>query len=151
MYLFSACSIETKQPPTYIPLEKATKIEGGEEYKEIAKKSSDNFQKIYNEGNMQALFNLLDDKSQLKSDQMYWDLRFSKIKSELGKHEKSEFKRANVFQKSETVEVRIEYATKFERDDGTKPRYVLYFWEIYKNGDVKLLNYMNGIDNETAY
>lgn len=146
-----ACNFETKQPPVYRELEQKTKIEGGEEYKEAAKKASENFQKIYNEGKIQSLFDLLDNKSQLKSDQMYWDLRFNKIKSELGKQEKSEFKRANVFQKSETFEVRIEFATKFEKDDGTKPRYVLYFWEIYKNGDVKLLNYMNGIDNETAY
>ncbi len=146
-----ACNFETKQAPVYREQEQKVKIEGGEEHKETAKKASDNFQKIYNEGNFDALFELLDDKSQLKSERIYWDIRFNKIKNELGKLENSEFVRANVFQKSETFEVRIEYKTKFEKDDGTKPRYVLFYWEIYKNGDVKLLNYMNGIDNETSY
>ena len=140
-----------KQPPVYREQEEKVKIEGGDEYKEIAKKASDNFHKIYNEENFDALFELIDNKSQLKSERVYWDVRFNKIKNELGKFEKAEFTRANVFQKSQTVEVRIEYITKFEKDDGTKPRYELFFWEIYKNGDVKLLNYMNGIDNEKSY
>jgi hypothetical protein len=94
---------------------------------------------------------LIDNKSQLKSDAIYWDRRLHNIKNELGKFEKGEYKRANVFQKSETIEVRIEYSTKYQKDDGTKPRWVLFYWEIYKNGDVKLLNYMNGIDNEKSY
>ena len=149
--LVSACSLEMKQPPVYSDKEQKVKIEGGDEYKEIAKKASDNFQKIYNAENFDALFDLVDSKSQLKSDRVYWDVRFNKIKNELGKIEKSEFSRANVFQKSETFEVRIEYKTKFEKDDGIKPRYVLFFWEIYKNGEVKLLNYINGIDSEQSY
>jgi hypothetical protein len=146
-----ACNFDTKQPPVYREQEQKVKIEGGEKHKEVAKKASDNFQNFFNKGDFDALFDLLDEKSQLKSDRVYWDIRFSKIKNELGKLEKSEFARANVFQKSETFEVRIEYKTKFEKDDGAKPRYILFFWEIYKNGDVKLLNYINGIDNQKAY
>ncbi len=150
-FLLSGCYIETKKAPTYIPLEKATKIDGGDEYKEIAKKASENFQNLNNEEKFQELFELIDDKSQLKNDAIYWDRRLHNIKNDLGKLEKAEYKRANAFQKSETIEVRIEYATKYQKDDGTKPRWVLFYWEIYKNGDVKLLNYMNGIDYEKAY
>jgi hypothetical protein len=140
-----------KKPPTYVPLEKATKIDGGDEYKETAKKASENFQKLNNEEKYQDLFELIDDKSQLKSDAIYWDRRLHNIKNDLGKLEKSEFKRANVFQKSKTVEVRIEYLSKFDKDNSSDQRYEIFFWEIYQNGEVKLLNYLNFIDNQPQY
>ena len=134
-----------------MPSEKGTKIEGGEEYKEKAKRAAENFHKLFNEGKYQELFNLIDEKSQLKTDQLYWDRRLNDIKSELGKFENSQFTRDNAFKKSKTVEVRTEYVSKFEKETSSKPRYELFYWEIYENGDVKLLEYKNGIDNEKSY
>ena len=47
-HLISACYIETKKPPIYVPLEKATKIEDGDEFKEIAKIATNCSEKIRN-------------------------------------------------------------------------------------------------------
>ena len=147
----TACQVEIKQPPTYKPDEKETKIENNEEYLATAKKASDNFHSLYNNEKFQDLFDLIDEKSQLKSDQIFWDRRMNNIKNDLGKFENAQFTRGNAFQKSQTVEVRIEYISKFEKESGAKPRYELFYWEIYPNGDVKLLEYKNGIDYEKGY
>ncbi len=151
LFSITACQVEFKQSPTYKPNEKGAKIENNQSFLEMAKKASEQFHSLYNNQKFQGLFNLIDDKSQLKSDQIFWDRRMNDINNDLGKFENAQFTRGNAFQKSQTVEVRVEYISKFEKDNGTKPRYELFYWEIYSNGDVKLLDYKNGIDNEKAY
>lgn len=151
IFLVSNCSIQMKQPPVYQEKEEKVKIDGGEEYKEKANQATENFHKLFNEGKYQELFDLIDDKSQLKSDRVYWDRRLNDIKTDLRRFENSKFTRDNTFKKSKTVEVRTEYISKYEKDNSDKPRYELFYWEIYENGDVKLLEYKNGIDYEKGY
>jgi hypothetical protein len=146
-----ACSFETKNAPTYQSNEEKVLVENRDEDKEKAKKAVENFHKLFNEEKYGELFQLIDDKSQLKQDQTIFLMRMDKIMSDLGKFESATFTRANVFKKNSTYEVRIEYISKFAKENNRPPRYELFFWELYPNGDAKLLEYINGIDNEKRY
>jgi hypothetical protein len=149
--LTAACFIETKSPPVYQSSEEKVKVENRDEDIEKAKKAVENFHNLFNAGKTKELFQLIDDKSQLKQDETFFLMRMDRIMSDLGKFQSATFTRANVFQKKSTYEVRIEFISKFEKENNRPPRYELFFWEIYPGGDVKLLEYMNGIDNEPKY
>lgn len=94
------------------------------------------------------MFQLIDDKAQLKSDKVYLVLWMEKLQKRLGKFENAKMTNQAVFQKSDTYEVRFEFISKFENDSGEPPLYELFAWEVYKDGSVKLLDYLNGKDKE---
>jgi len=147
----SSCSVEYKMPPVYTDKEPKIKVENKDEYIEKGKQAVENFHNLFNQGKYNEMFQLIDDSSELKQDPVYFDLRMHKINRELGKFEEAKFTRASVFQKKNTYEVRLEFISKFNKESGKAPRYELFFWEIYDTGDLKLLNYTNGIDNESGY
>jgi len=148
----SSCQIEYKKPPIFTEKEQITKIEtGADEYINKAKSASDHFHDLFNEGRYNEMFQLVDDKSELIQDPIYFDRAMHRISSDLGKFESASFTRGNAFQKKSTYEVRLEYIAKYDKENGKAPRYELFYWEIYPDGTLKLLNYRNGIDNEPGY
>ncbi len=144
----SACSVNVKEKPVYQSNESKVLVENKEDEKRKALTAVENFHKLFNEGKNEEIFQLIDDKSQLKQDKVYIVLWMEKLSRELGKFENSKMTNQAVFQKSNTYEVRFEFISKYEKESGTLPRYELFAWEVYNNGDVKLLDYLNGKDKE---
>ena len=148
-----ACSFSTdvKEPPKYVPNEPINRIEGNPEDINRGTEAVSKFHNLLNQEDFDRLFEWIDEKSQLSQDPVAWSVRMNRIKRELGKVENTVLQRQNVFQKSSTKEIRLEYITKYSKEDGSKPRYELFFFELYPDGETKLLEYMNGIDNAKAY
>lgn len=148
-----SCSFNTevKEIPMYTPNEPIEKVDGT---LEEVKKGTDavaRFHDLFNQQKFDDLFSWIDSKSQLSHDPVAFSIRMNRIARELGKVEKSELQRHSVFKKSATKEIRLEYVTKFSKDNDPRPRYELFFFELYPSGDTKLLEYRNGIDNEPRY
>lgn len=121
-------------------------VQDKEDEKAKALNAVEDFHRLFNDGKNQEIFQLIDDKSQLKQDKVYMVLWMEKLNRELGKFENSKMTNQAVFQKSNSYEVRFEFVSKYEKESGTPPRYELFAWDVYKNGDVKLLDYLNGKD-----
>jgi hypothetical protein len=145
----SSCFVEKIQKPEFLRTEEKiineerVEIKDGNEYIETAKKSTENFHKLYNKQKFNDLFDLIDDKSQFKSDRMAWNLFLNNINNEQGKLESSQFTKASVFKEGTAYEVRIEYRSKFSLESADAQRYELFYWEIHEQGKVTLLNYKN--------
>ena len=148
MFLITSCSYEVKNKPVYQSNEQKVLVENRNEEKLKALAAVENFHKLFNEGKSQEIFDLLDDKSQLKQDKVYIVLWMEKLNRELGKFESSKQTNQAIFQKSNSYEVRFEFISKYQKESGTPPRYELFAWDVYNNGDVKLLDYINGKDKE---
>ena len=144
----AACSTNVKEKPVYQSSEPKVLVENKEDEKRKATAAVENFHKLFNEGKNQEIFELIDDKSQLRQDKVYMVLWMEKLNRELGKFENSKMTNQAVFQKNNTYEVRFELTSKYEKESGTPPRYELFAWEVYNNGNVKLLDYINGKDKE---
>lgn len=148
LFLTSACFIDVKEKPVYQSNEPKELVQNKENEKQKALEAVNNFHKLFNEGKNQDIFELIDKKSQLKQDKAYIVMWMEKLNRELGKFENSKLTNQAVFKKANSYEVRFEFISKYEKESGTPPRYELFAWDVYPNGDVKLLDYLNGKDKE---
>lgn len=151
--LILACSFNTevKEVPKYHPNEPITRMEPTQQEVEHGTDSVKKFHELFNGEKFDEIFSWIDPKSQLSQDPVAFSVRMNRINRELGKIEKTEIQRHSIFQKSSSKEIRLEYITKYSKDNDPRPRYELFFFELYPSGDIKLLEYINGIDNEKAY
>lgn len=148
-----ACSFNTevKEAPKYSPDEPINRVEPTEAERVSGITAAKKFHDLLNEGKFDEIFAWIDKKSQLSTDPVAFSVRMHRIERELGKIERSELQRHSVFEKSATKEIRLEYITKFSKENDSRPRYELIFFELYPSGETKLLEYRNGIDNEQGY
>jgi hypothetical protein len=148
-----SCSFNTevKEVPKYLPNEPIEKVEGTVEEVKRGTDAVAKFHDLLNQQKFDEIFSWLDSKSQLSQDAVAFDVRMNRIYRELGTVEKSDLQRQSVFKKSATKEIRLEYITKFGKENDQRPRYEIFYFELYPSGETKLLEYMNGIDNEKAY
>lgn len=138
--------VEVKQKPVFQSNEAKVLVQNSDAEKAIANAAVENFHRLFNEKKNQEIFELIDVKSQLRQDKVYMVLWMEKLHRALGKFESASLTNEAVFKKDKTFEVRFEFISKYEKESGTPPRYELFAWEVYDDGTVKLLDYINGKD-----
>ena len=148
---FGSCTVQMRETPTYAPNEKLEKVEAKQEDVDRATGAVARFHQLLNEDKGDELFEWIDPKSQLKSDPVAFHVRVGRIRSELGSVERAELQRSAIFRKSATLEARLEYVTKFSKENDPRPRYELFNFELYPDGRTNFLGYRNGIDYEDGY